>query len=1040
MSRDFSRLWAGLLIALGLAAAQGLAFELPEPGAGTVPAAEWAAVWGVNPAALGSHFTISRGLKVTLIASSVPANVLWPGEAATFTWQFVNQTDQPISAAGRAVVLRYALYTHPGGDVFKTGVRKLADCGSVPLAIAVPAQGYEDVTVTPPIPPACGGYAVLLDLPGYDRLFGAGCVRTFRPPVEQAAVNRLTVDNRNVDLLTRLGVTVNRVGVSFKPTSARDFETWFAEQGKYLAQLQAVGKPTCLEFGVGAPNGPTQPLGLPRWHLTSEGVMLGGKADWTWLPQYDGEFKALVKRFAVTWGWPHGPVTAMKFMNEPWNGLSISGWGADDLRYREIYTALCEAVEEARQEAGVQILLGGCDSSSNTFDKLFPDGKDTFLPRLDFMSIHYQGMNPATTVKMFVNRQSPRGRVQVWDTESWVANSDDRVAAVLSTMLAMGLDRIVGVDGRVLTSDTSGAWEEVRTAQGKERRVVTHAWPVAAALGACQHFLGARPFREILFPHGLPWVYRFDGLTGEEDSTLVVVGDLGPTFGRDNLLFRTVRGQAEAAHKQALRNQLAALPADSPRRADLEARLQAPETLSGARMVIAAAGDRYALYDFYGNPVPAQGGEIIVPLNDRGYYLRGAGGRGSWARLLAAVRAARIEGYEPVEAVVHDPTAPLGKGAAVRLELTNILNRPVSGVLSVAVGGLTGPAPQVLRLLPYETKMITAPLEGPPNAANSYPLRLTFDAGADGRTGHEEDIHVNYVARRTITVDGNLDDWQGVLPQPVVSQGLQQPTPTEAAWLPFKTFASSYTQGLATGYLAYDADYFYFAAKVADSTPEEGMPRFATRDEDADFYPETSYKTDGGAALHWPEGVRRYSYRRYPELPMGSSPNHDNVQLAFNVLPEADKPWYPGPPGTMAKFTGYWDSDYEYALNPVAPAYGGGTEIWPIRRPDLPNKHYYPHSLPAPGEGPVTGGKLVCTRNGNTRVVECALPWSEIPGVKRALEVGRPIKFTFRVNDNAGVGCLELARGRSVSKHNWNTFKPDWIEHWANEVEFGWEK
>jgi hypothetical protein len=34
---------------------------------------------------------------------------------------------------------------------------------------------------------------------------------------------------------------------------------------------------------------------------------------------------------------------------------------------------------------------------------------------------------------------------------------------------------------------------------------------------------------------------------------------------------------------------------------------------------------------------------------------------------------------------------------------------------------------------------------------------------------------------------------------------------------------------------------------------------------------------------------------------------------------------------------------------------------------------------------------------------------------------------------------MELAAGRSVSKINSQAFHPDWREHWANEVEFGWE-
>jgi len=45
----------------------------------------------------------------------------------------------------------------------------------------------------------------------------------------------------------------------------------------------------------------------------------------------------------------------------------------------------------------------------------------------------------------------------------------------------------------------------------------------------------------------------------------------------------------------------------------------------------------------------------------------------------------------------------------------------------------------------------------------------------------------------------------------------------------------------------------------------------------------------------------------------------------------------------------------------------------------------------------------------------------------------------FRVNDNDGPS-MELAGERSVSKKNSYTFHPDWVEHWANEVEFSFEK
>ena len=76
------------------------------------------------------------------------------------------------------------------------------------------------------------------------------------------------------------------------------------------------------------------------------------------------------------------------------------------------------------------------------------------------------------------------------------------------------------------------------------------------------------------------------------------------------------------------------------------------------------------------------------------------------------------------------------------------------------------------------------------------------------------------------------------------------------------------------------------------------------------------------------------------------------------------------------------------------------------------------------------------------RIVEAAIPWTEIPGVKKRLDAGETIKFSFRVNDNVERSrCMELARERSVSKtNNFQTFRPDGGEHWANEVELGFEK
>ena len=99
-------------------------------------------------------------------------------------------------------------------------------------------------------------------------------------------------------------------------------------------------------------------------------------------------------------------------------------------------------------------------------------------------------------------------------------------------------------------------------------------------------------------------------------------------------------------------------------------------------------------------------------------------------------------------------------------------------------------------------------------------------------------------------------------------------------------------------------------------------------------------------------------------------------------------------------------------------------------------KHFFPRQPRAAVDGgPVKGeAKLVVKDN----VVECAIPWSEVSEVKRRMEAGQNIKFSFRVNN--GGNAFELAAGRSVSKDNCFAFHNDWSTHWANEVEFGFER
>ena len=141
----------------------------------------------------------------------------------------------------------------------------------------------------------------------------------------------------------------------------------------------------------------------------------------------------------------------------------------------------------------------------------------------------------------------------------------------------------------------------------------------------------------------------------------------------------------------------------------------------------------------------------------------------------------------------------------------------------------------------------------------------------------------------------------------------------------------------------------------------------------------------------------------------------------------------------MPRFQAYLCTDYEFAFNKVAEKHGGGTEVWRLLAPGVPRKHFYPRQPKAPIDGgPVKEAKMVMTHEGNTRIIEAALPWSEIPLVKEKMLKKERIKMSFRVNDNGG-SAFELAANRSVSTINIYSFHDYWANSWSAEVEFGFE-
>jgi len=1157
---------------------------------------------------------------VTAIRCNIPSNVLWPGDKPKYTFQIVNNLDKPLVCEGKIDVVCYGSRGIPN-DIWLPEMFKIKNVQQIPISVNISGNGYQNIDVEPDIPETFGGYALVVDLGSYGRRLVASTVRTFKANPKPMQYPKQSLDDLGSEFLYRIGVQSIRMGISYTPTEYRDYQDEMAKLDVVMQEYKRKNITIMLMFGEGQD---LTPLGTPRSFLDDKNRFLKTKQDYAWLPKSDKDFQEFVRRICIKYGWPKGPVTAVSLWNEPWEGISISGWQADMLRYREIYKAMADGVLDARKQ-GADVLVGGCDSNSNAWDKLFCDGTYDFLPIFDFVSIHYQGMDSPCLYPEWNNRTYYKGRVKIWDTESWVGNTDDRIGLVVATNRSAGYDRSMGIYGGYMITNSEGTYR-IRTNEGlREIPRIPDVWSPAAAMGAEQYLVGDRDFKELLFKNGLPWVMVFDGYDNNpDDGTVVVCGDIGEAFGYENVLFRGVRSLVETKENNSIHEKSEQLPEGSQERNRLEEKLKTYNPITSGKMIIDTLPG-ISLFDFYGNQVPASHGKIEVPLTYHGYFLRTDGSKGSFDKLLEAIKKSRIEGYEPVEIIASDMTKRIEQHPEMNLKITNILNRPVKTTLTVNLGNLKISYQPEITLKGNETKIIPVHiLDGKTVANNTYPLVVSVDAGMDGTAYHWEDMHVNVISKLTIQVDGKLDDWKDVIPQTVKSSGKGNINLTAAAWYPFKQFDTN-ADGFANGYLAYDDQYFYFAAKVADKTPHDGTYRFETRNDDEFFYPDTAYKlndnnsqvkkdgarqvssndtwalqdpegngrimnywessdntnsfgvdlnlpsdsltqvafylpnidtwrarikvndlhtgevlatqtcenlwngvyevfnlsgdvrvsiqsfgwwytvklagvffdtahdkadgktsacflredfdrkgnwkgkygnagfdvfgktsklpcgvkmkpslTEDAITLIWPEGVRHFSYRKDPVIPdnsVGMGFATDNVQIAFNVIPEGKDGMLAYPKGTMPRYTGYKCTDYEYALNKVAPEYGGGTEIWRLLVPGMPRKHFYPRQPKSPFDGPVKDGKLAVVQNGNTRITECAIPWTEIPEVKKALDEGKTIKFSFRVNDNgAPSACMELAKDRSVSMKNSRAFHADWAEHWANEVEFGFEK
>ena len=496
------------------------------------------------------------------------------------------------------------------------------------------------------------------------------------------------------------------------------------------------------------------------------------------------------------------------------------------------------------------------------------------------------------------------------------------------------------------------------------------------------------------------------------------------------------------------------------RRSALEKQLQVDETLSGASMTLTgtlAGGDgKFAEYDFYGNPVPPDdAGKIVVPLDGRGFFLRGQ--RQHWIVRRAA------EGDHRFAHRWHRAARQAGPRHALAGRSARLLFPP--GTHQRAQSPRRGHAHRRRRRLKgrspprnpctsdgNQTREIRIAVSGQPSESNSYP-----DEDALRRRRRWE---IRLQRRHSCEHDRPSHDhrgWRSVRLERRAPADRDQhrhrraPRSRSRRGCRLRKFEKGTGAGVATGYLAYDDKNFYFAAKVADSTPDGGTLRFTTRDDDQFFYPEKVQGTEHELQRHQSAPLLDFTLARgRPPLFLSQGRDHsrrlrtgisDNVQIAFNVLDAADKWCFPNPPGTMPGYIGYQDTDYEYALNQVSKTYGGGTEIW---RPGGA-RHAPQTVLPPPTQNPPSTAPSTPASSSSIKAPPRASRNAPSPGASSP--PSRKNSTPASQSNSASVSTTTRAatawsspKGRSVSKVNCLTFHPDWVEHWSNEVEFGFER
>ena len=771
------------------------------------------------------------------------------------------------------------------------------------------------------------------------------------------------------------------------------------------------------------------------------------------LPQFQEWARRFVDRYKQT-------VRVGVALNEPWEAGSLSGWHACGAHYREILKSISVGAHAA--DPTFKILAN--DSGMNVEDNILVAPGTIDL--IDAVSTHTYRSYNAFNVAQYGAYGKP-----VWDTESWIGVGASDLVRQVAFQLAQGIVKVQPLQSPMFTVPPSHnrakqaakqkaakprpsakqrpagrsrppaekkpvgppkpTEEEKAEAQLEAQKkqamhaistladaaTPAYATPTGQALSVLLHFVEDTDFYREARTESLPWMFVFQGRkTGPApDKNAAIV--LGRDERWDNFPWYRIK--------------------------------------SDGRLTIADPDGVLTGYDVKGNPLPRSGATLQVPLTTSIYYVVSSKGADD---LVERLRAATIQGLEPVQLAVSDFTRPLAENPPVRVTVTNAYNVPVSGSVEVkppAGWSMASSSQPFAALKPGETvdlSFAVAKTQSLP--INRYPFVITAMTDK-GKAELKEELSATLLVKGTPPLEGKAEDWQKLGALLVYLAGSTTPADSFLQYaMPFLNLQEQNDSDYVVQFMGmWDEKNFYVLADIKDSTE-----RLRPSMEKGTWY-----------VMHAAPNQWEY-WGQYLFPPGGGG---DTLDFCFNVLPYGEKQIANYPPAAQKTLASKWRvniADYEYSLylgkqNKLAPddyrkaveelKQSGKSnvalrppqlveigppvpEVWRLMAPGLMRHGYLPTSpRAARDQGVVPGAELKVTREGNVWHYRAAIPWSELELVKPLAMEGRSVKFSFLGKNDGRTAVSWSNATRSIARAGQEIMHPTFELNWSPDTEWG---